>query len=104
MVRVLTWLLFVASCVTAAPDVTPPPPPRGHAAHVTLAGSDIAGIWRDEDLQAVLDHETAAGFLDHIQAASEDHGLEELDLDPHFTGHAEGITAPPLIADDLPLQ
>lgn len=104
MMRALACLLVVASCLTAAPDATPPPTPRGHAIRITIGGCDIDGIWRGEDLQAVLDHETAAGFLDHIQAASEDGELEELDLDPHLTGHAEGITAPPLIAEDVPLQ
>ena len=103
--RILVCLLVVASYTTSAPDATPAPPPRGHALQIHLgSGIEIDGIWRDEELQAVLDHETAAEFLDHIEAISEGREPEDLGLDPHLTGDAEEIAAPPLLTGDPPLQ
>ena len=104
IMRPLTCLLVVASYGMSAPDATPPPPPKGHALQIQIGGCDIDGIWRSEELSFVLERETVAEWLDHIQAVVEDGELEELDLDPHLTGHAEGITAPPLLTGDPPLQ
>ncbi len=103
-IRAFVCLLAASTWCASMPDATPPPP-KGHSAQITI-GCHIESleVWRDADLNAVLEHETAAEWIDHVAAAAEGDRVEELDLDPHLSDHAGAITAPPVVDEDLPLQ
>lgn len=108
--RAFACMLAVVASIAAMPDATPLPATRCYP-DIRICGEiEIDEVWRDEDLVAILNRPGATDPLDDraidavLHSAPQAAEASDLALDPRLSDHAEVITAPPVIDDDLPLQ
>ncbi|GEM_PF-4690720 len=109
MIRAMACLLVAMSFGAAAPDATPPP--RRFDIHITCGGGciDIDSVWRDEDLLRILERGGTPRSVDEemrsiMEGPASPAEPQDLKLDSYLSDHAEAVTAPPLVIEDLPLQ
>lgn len=110
MIRALACLLAVASSIAAMPDAVSPPATRWHPEINITGGIEFDEVWRDEDLAAILNRPGAPEPLDDtaidavLHPAPERNERDDLTLDPQLSDEAEGLSTPPPVDEDLPLQ